>query len=153
MHPGHITCGIGRFLRPESEKYDDLSLISYFLCLVSKVLCLKSRFSTYKRQKPVSLPAFIIMWRRPTLPGVTPVPSALQGLTSLFGMGRGGTPALGRLVLLYQVQSTMYHVSQLQSPLGENISVLYDNRVLIPVSWLLYLFDHVSRKMQQTYVK
>ncbi len=42
---------------------------------------------------------FIIMWRRPTLPGVTPVPSALQGLTSLFGMGRGGTPALGRLNL------------------------------------------------------
>ena len=40
-----------------------------------------------------------IMWRRPTLPGVTPVPSALQGLTSLFGMGRGGTPALGRLNL------------------------------------------------------
>ena len=39
------------------------------------------------------------MWRRPTLPGVTPVPSALQGLTSLFGMGRGGTPALGRLNL------------------------------------------------------
>jgi hypothetical protein len=49
------------------------------------------------------------MWRRPTLPGVTPVPSALQGLTSLFGMGRGGTPALGRLVFLYQVQSTMYN--------------------------------------------
>src|SRR5690606_35877177 len=34
--------------------------------------------------------------RRPTLPGVTPVPSARQGLTSLFGMGRGGAPALGR---------------------------------------------------------
>ena len=27
--------------------------------------------------------------RRHTLPGVTPVPSALTGLTSLFGMGRG----------------------------------------------------------------
>ena len=40
------------------------------------------------------------MWRRPTLPGVTPVPSALRGLTSLFGMGRGGAPALGRLCLL-----------------------------------------------------
>jgi hypothetical protein len=37
--------------------------------------------------------------RRPTLPGMTPVPSALQGLTSLFGMGRGGTPAPGRLCL------------------------------------------------------
>mgnify|MGYP001063544490 CR=1 FL=1 len=28
--------------------------------------------------------------QRHTLPGVTPVPSALAGLTSLFGMGRGG---------------------------------------------------------------
>ena len=28
-------------------------------------------------------------WQRPTLPGVTQVPSALSGLTSLFGMGRG----------------------------------------------------------------
>ena len=27
---------------------------------------------------------------RPTLPHVTAVPSALTGLTSLFGMGRGG---------------------------------------------------------------
>ena len=29
-------------------------------------------------------------WQRPTLPPVTAVPSALTGLTSLFGMGRGG---------------------------------------------------------------
>ena len=29
-------------------------------------------------------------WHRPTLPHVTAVPSALAGLTSLFGMGRGG---------------------------------------------------------------
>ncbi len=31
-------------------------------------------------------------WRRPTFP-VKRVSSALQGLTSLFGMGRGVTPA------------------------------------------------------------
>jgi hypothetical protein len=30
------------------------------------------------------------MRRRPTLPHVTAVPSARPGLTSLFGMGRGG---------------------------------------------------------------
>ncbi len=29
-------------------------------------------------------------WRRPTLPRITVVPSALSGLTALFGMGRGG---------------------------------------------------------------
>lgn len=32
--------------------------------------------------------------RLPTLPPVRAVPSARQGLTSLFGMGRGGSPAL-----------------------------------------------------------
>ena len=30
--------------------------------------------------------------RLPTLPGFIPVPSAWRGLTSLFGMGRGGPP-------------------------------------------------------------
>ena len=29
-------------------------------------------------------------WQRPTLPHFTEVPSALKGLTALFGMGRGG---------------------------------------------------------------
>ena len=33
---------------------------------------------------------FFKIGRRPTLPHVTAVPSALAGLTSLFGMGRGG---------------------------------------------------------------
>ena len=51
------------------------------------------------RKKASYLAGFLIKWRRPPLPGVNPVPSALQGLTSLFGMGRGGTPALGRLNL------------------------------------------------------
>ena len=32
----------------------------------------------------------IKIWHRPTLPHFTAVPSALAGLTSLFGMGRGG---------------------------------------------------------------
>ena len=31
-------------------------------------------------------------WRPPTLPHCIAVPSAQAGLTSLFGMGRGGTP-------------------------------------------------------------
>ena len=31
-------------------------------------------------------------WQRLTLPPVTAVPSALRGLTSLFGMERGGHP-------------------------------------------------------------
>ena len=35
------------------------------------------------------LPLVCWGWRPPTLPGVNPVPSALPGLTALFGMGRG----------------------------------------------------------------
>ncbi len=34
----------------------------------------------------------LILWRRPTLPDFTLVPSAWRGLTSLFEMGRGGHP-------------------------------------------------------------
>ena len=39
--------------------------------------------------------------RLPTLPRSTAVPSALQGLTSLFGMGRGGPLRYGHLVLVF----------------------------------------------------
>jgi hypothetical protein len=31
----------------------------------------------------------MVLWRLPTLPGLTQVSSAVLGLTSLFGMGRG----------------------------------------------------------------
>ena len=31
----------------------------------------------------------MLLWRLPTLPGLTQVSSAVPGLTSLFGMGRG----------------------------------------------------------------
>ena len=45
----------------------------------------------------------LLLWRLPTLPGLKPVSSAVRGLTSLFGMGRGEHPphshhqALGEL--------------------------------------------------------
>ncbi len=38
--------------------------------------------------------AFFKKRRLPTLPHFIAVPSAQAGLTSLFGMGRGGTPPL-----------------------------------------------------------
>src|SRR5690606_12472439 len=43
------------------------------------------------KKKPLQFPegARYKIWRRPTLPPVTAVPSALAGLTALFGMGRG----------------------------------------------------------------
>ena len=46
----------------------------------------------YKQEYPADFSTgyFGKIWHRPTLPRVTAVPSALVGLTSLFGMGRGG---------------------------------------------------------------
>src|SRR5690606_31423567 len=43
------------------------------------------------KKKPLQFPegARYKIWRRPTLPPVTAVASALAGLTALFGMGRG----------------------------------------------------------------
>ena len=46
-----------------------------------------------QKRSPASLQGSLRR-RLPTLPHVTAVPSALVGLTSLFGMGRGGTPLL-----------------------------------------------------------
>ena len=49
-------------------------------------------------QQKKDLQSFLIegpqSWRLPTLPLGIAVPSALTGLTSLFGMGRGGSPSL-----------------------------------------------------------
>ena len=42
---------------------------------------------------PYTVLDLYIKWRRPTLP-LCAVPSARSGLTSLFGMGRGGTLTL-----------------------------------------------------------
>ena len=44
------------------------------------------------------------IWHRPTLPHVTAVPSALAGLTSLFGMGRGGHRRYRHLNILIKVE-------------------------------------------------
>ena len=44
-------------------------------------------------------------WRWPTLPQTFAVPSALSGLTSLFGMGRGGSPTLS--IALISVKRTL----------------------------------------------
>ena len=51
---------------------------------------------------------------RPTLPPVTAVPLALAGLTSLFGMGRGGHRRYRHLKIL-KVASIWYQVSRLKT--------------------------------------
>ena len=49
-----------------------------------------------KKEVPVHLDKNLTLEKRrlPTLPHCIAVPSAMSGLTSLFGMGRGGTPTL-----------------------------------------------------------
>ena len=43
-----------------------------------------------KKDHPFKMVFFVmVLWRLPTLPGLTQVSSAVPGLTSLFGMGRG----------------------------------------------------------------
>jgi hypothetical protein len=43
-----------------------------------------------KKPQPFKEGVLYKSWRRHTLPDFTPVPSAQAGLTTLFGMGRGG---------------------------------------------------------------
>ena len=87
----------------EKEAYLDQRIFPYNQRNQNDKFLLKAKENTNSQnaKNPAIGAGFGIMWRRPTLPGVTPVPSALQGLTSLFGMGRGGTPALGRLICKY----------------------------------------------------
>ena len=54
-----------------------------------------------KTEKPQRIAEASVMgWRRPTFPQVDAVSSALRGLTSLFGMGRGGPPRYSHHVYL-----------------------------------------------------
>ena len=53
------------------------------------------------KKKPVSIKKRVLKERqRLTLPPITAVPSALIGLTSLFGMGRGETYRYNHLKIL-----------------------------------------------------
>ena len=53
-----------------------------------------TRTAYARKQKSPSIyaEASAMGWRRPTFPQIDAVSSALRGLTSLFGMGRGGPP-------------------------------------------------------------
>ena len=60
-----------------------------------KVFSLYSYIQTQKKLISFTLMSFsLLSWRLPTLTPLLAIPSAQPGLTSLFGMGRGGTPAL-----------------------------------------------------------
>ena len=56
-------------------------------------ICTKTSLYEQKKAPEISLQGSRLeKWRPPTLPHCIAVPSAQAGLTSLFGMGRGGTP-------------------------------------------------------------
>ena len=65
--------------------------------LRDKLIFSEKKKTAEKKNKKASeifrnLRLFIERRQRPTLPHCIAVPSAQVGLTSLFGMGRGGTP-------------------------------------------------------------
>ena len=53
-------------------------------------------------------------WQRHTLPGITLVPSAQIGLTSLFGMGRGGPYCNSHRtlnIIVFQIYNNHKHIT------------------------------------------
>ena len=63
----------------------------------------------WQKKSPLQSEGFYGIGRRPTLPPVKAVPSARSGLTSLFGMGRGGPRRYNHLnVFLTVISSTAY---------------------------------------------
>ena len=72
-------------------------------------------------------------WHRPTLPRVTAVPLALAGLTSLFGMGRGGHRRYRHLKIFNVdlVASIKYQVSRLILLLDTKYFVLIINNDIL----------------------
>ena len=85
--------------------------------IITTWFCTKTWLSVYKKKEhPVSW-MLSQSWRLPTLPLGIAVPSALTGLTSLFGMGRGGSPSLLpplfiACLWLFNVRHSLYGVRE-----------------------------------------
>ena len=57
-----------------------------------KLICINSGNIQHKKASQFPERLFKWIWQLPTLPHFCAVPSAMRGLTSLFGMGRGEHP-------------------------------------------------------------
>ena len=68
---------------------DEIRPVCHTKTPVSDMTKKEGRLSAHCRKRPSCEKR-----RLPTLPHCIAVPSAMTGLTSLFGMGRGGTPSL-----------------------------------------------------------
>ena len=68
----------------------------------AQILAIRGEGYIQKQKSPsMNAEASVMGWRRPTFPQLNAVSSALRGLTSLFGMGRGGPPRYSHHVYLY----------------------------------------------------
>ena len=91
----HFGLCFQRTLQNSTEQDSWVTLIPLYLYTFSPYLPLK------QKSLDISIKASLVKERqRLTLPGVIPVPSALVGLTALFGMGRGDPHRYSHLKLL-----------------------------------------------------
>ena len=88
---------------------------------------------------------------RPTLPPVTAIPSALAGLTSLFGMGRGGHRRYRHLnTFLYMPPWGLMHIDMLleekirKRERTTGLSALESFGLLVPLGFGLSTFTPVA---------
>ena len=88
---------------------------------------------------------------RPTLPPVTAIPSALAGLTSLFGMGRGGHRRYRHLnTFLYMPHVRGQHIDMLleekirKRERTTGLSALESFGLLVPLGFGLSTFTPVA---------
>ena len=84
----HFSSNRGELLQPPNRMFTDIKPRRGDRVIVSIVPTDIKKESLFIRINSLE------KRRRPTLPRCNAVPSARVGLTSLFGMGRGGTPLL-----------------------------------------------------------
>ena len=85
-----------------------------------------------KKKAKKNLPNWEVFkkWQRHTLPGITLVPSAQIGLTSLFGMGRGGPYCNSHRNVKYVIvfQNTIINSTQ-QTVIIKSLQVISTTRL------------------------
>ena len=135
---GPVPMAIGSYRegRGESHRYSHLKLLDDYHCpcpVSTKKMRIKKASYFYEAFKPAFAKAMadaIKDRQRLTLPGVILVPSALVGLTALFGMGRGDPHRYSHLNALVHGPWSIVHGSIYYGLLT------IDYRLLISLTWM-----------------